>query len=405
MRTPFALAGLSISLVAAAQAPAPQPAPQGAQSQRAALPRDKSGRPYHVVKAGDTLFSISAQYNVKLQALLDWNGIHDNVIYEEQRIYVGPPRAMNAPPSQAITQAAPQVPATLPEGQAQAPAPEDEQAGYETRIAQAKPQGNEDPADDVAPNQAPTEQFVYTQQKPTSDPGVKDADNTVLTGKPQFQRTSAPTVTTRQAPKAPATPPQVVNPYSGQALPATSRDFRPILDPGSLPSPAPMAELLAPLPVIDIERNREEWSPVQRNICKWWEGKIARTVGILRGHRWIQDNQGAALILLVAPTNRTTSTLQVRIPGAYLPADFDLSEVRRWAAAGLPVDVAGHLGYLDGPGAFNSIRRGELLSPWQIVGQVAQVRQTNGGWLTFTGRIQSSVTLATAPTAAPAASK
>lgn len=47
-------------------------------------------RPVHVVRSGETLFSISRQHNVTVEQIRTWNGMTSNTISTGQRLFVGP---------------------------------------------------------------------------------------------------------------------------------------------------------------------------------------------------------------------------------------------------------------------------------------------------------------------------
>lgn len=53
-------------------------------------------RPTHVVKAGETLFAISRQYNVAVEDIKKWNNMTTNTISTGQRLFVGPPAGQTA---------------------------------------------------------------------------------------------------------------------------------------------------------------------------------------------------------------------------------------------------------------------------------------------------------------------
>lgn len=48
-------------------------------------------RPVHVVRSGETLFSISRQHNVTVEQIRTWNSMTSNTISTGQRLFVGPP--------------------------------------------------------------------------------------------------------------------------------------------------------------------------------------------------------------------------------------------------------------------------------------------------------------------------
>ncbi len=48
--------------------------------------------PFHIMKAGENLFSVSVKYNVKLQKILDWNGLSESdPVYAGTKIYLNNP--------------------------------------------------------------------------------------------------------------------------------------------------------------------------------------------------------------------------------------------------------------------------------------------------------------------------
>lgn len=52
--------------------------------------------PTHTVRAGETLFSISRQYDVSVQELREWNNLPDNIIHVGQRLFLGDRRTPEA---------------------------------------------------------------------------------------------------------------------------------------------------------------------------------------------------------------------------------------------------------------------------------------------------------------------
>lgn len=61
----------------------------GCGSSRSYYQRETSGRKYHVVKKGDTLYSISRRYNVSVKRLIEYNRIKSSKAIEPgQRIYL-----------------------------------------------------------------------------------------------------------------------------------------------------------------------------------------------------------------------------------------------------------------------------------------------------------------------------
>ncbi|EIM75424.1 peptidoglycan-binding lysin domain-containing protein [Nitritalea halalkaliphila LW7] len=70
--------------------PAPRPATSTPPPARTESPAN--GRTTHTVQQGDTLFGISRQYGISVEALKSWNGIGaDNVIRVGQRLIVSAP--------------------------------------------------------------------------------------------------------------------------------------------------------------------------------------------------------------------------------------------------------------------------------------------------------------------------
>jgi lipoprotein NlpD len=99
----------------------------------------------HVVRAGDTLFSIAWQYGVDQRDLARWNGVtNPNVIHVGQRLRLAPPSTGTATPTSAQKTA---VPATRggapPSGSARGSSPA------------AKPSGAKAPAESALPNLPP----------------------------------------------------------------------------------------------------------------------------------------------------------------------------------------------------------------------------------------------------------
>lgn len=79
----------------------PQPMPQS-QPEKFLKPQAKIGAPvvdatqfeapFHIMQAGENLFSISVKYNVKLQKILDWNGLTEfDPVYTGTKIYLNNP--------------------------------------------------------------------------------------------------------------------------------------------------------------------------------------------------------------------------------------------------------------------------------------------------------------------------
>ena len=56
------------------------------------LAQQKSQPKQHVVKSGETLYSIAQQYNVSVQDLMKWNHLNSNDIQIGQQLLIGPPQ-------------------------------------------------------------------------------------------------------------------------------------------------------------------------------------------------------------------------------------------------------------------------------------------------------------------------
>jgi LysM repeat protein len=74
----------------------------------------QTGDRIHTVRAGETLFSISREYNITVDELRRWNNLRDNTIMTGQRLVVSAPQASPATPSRPDTRATdrPQEPVT-----------------------------------------------------------------------------------------------------------------------------------------------------------------------------------------------------------------------------------------------------------------------------------------------------
>jgi LysM repeat protein len=61
------------------------------------LPALAGDRPTHTVRQGETLFSISRQYDITIDQIREWNGLRDNVIRAGQELIVGNGRQPDRP--------------------------------------------------------------------------------------------------------------------------------------------------------------------------------------------------------------------------------------------------------------------------------------------------------------------
>jgi LysM repeat protein len=88
---------MSEDVSAEASSPA-APAPVKTAAAASAAPASSSATQYHIVKKGETVFSISKLYNVSRADLLSWNKINDNNIAVGQKLLIkGDGNAANAP--------------------------------------------------------------------------------------------------------------------------------------------------------------------------------------------------------------------------------------------------------------------------------------------------------------------
>ncbi|MCO6382445.1 MAG: LysM peptidoglycan-binding domain-containing protein [Vannielia sp.] len=93
----------------------------------------------HVVKAGETAYSISRRYGVSVQALDDWNGLDDNRTLRVGQTLLIPPEAPSRPaPAAARTSEPGQGSPTPTPPSAAEPLPKDEPPA-QTKTTQAKP--------------------------------------------------------------------------------------------------------------------------------------------------------------------------------------------------------------------------------------------------------------------------
>lgn len=73
------------------------PTPQPESKEQAAevtdrVPLQQVETPYHIMKGGENLFSVSVKYNVKLAKLLEWNGLSENdPVFAGTKVYVNNP--------------------------------------------------------------------------------------------------------------------------------------------------------------------------------------------------------------------------------------------------------------------------------------------------------------------------
>ncbi len=91
----------------------------------------------HVVKAGETAYSVSRLYGVSVQALDEWNGLDDKLTLRTGQTLLIPPEAPTRPAPTTVTRPGTGSPTPTPPSAA-APLPKDEPAA-QTTTATAKP--------------------------------------------------------------------------------------------------------------------------------------------------------------------------------------------------------------------------------------------------------------------------
>ncbi|HEX7812017.1 MAG TPA: peptidoglycan DD-metalloendopeptidase family protein [Burkholderiales bacterium] len=117
--------------------------------------RDGDWRPeYHVVKKGDTLYSIALDYGQDYRELAAWNSLEDpGLIRIDQRLRLFPPEGAGEPAQATLPPVAPAVPAkTEPKGRK---LPYSEQALAQLKMPSSRPAGSTLPPASVAPAPKP----------------------------------------------------------------------------------------------------------------------------------------------------------------------------------------------------------------------------------------------------------
>jgi len=330
-----ALLALTVVGLAFAQPPAAPVAATPAvniQQQNGNPQADDQGRPFHLVQKGDNLFQLSAAYSMTLQQLVELNGIKNNTITVGQRVYLAPPGAKvdlsNLRPTRSATTT------TEP--------------------------------DAVDPDEA--QKFVYTAQKASS--ALAEGGGTLV--QPRVQRGTMP----RPTPASQRT--ILTNPEFGAKTPSDPRFLRADL-PKEDPTLMSLMDVLTPLPLLAKDEPRGQWNARQEGYAAFWEKQVIRTAGIGTSAKW----DGKTLWLSVRPS-LAAAPVRVAIPGAYLPEEIDLAQLRRWTTAGAVFQFIGHPMYLDGSEPTKSIISGRLLSPWGIVARLVRVSVPAGPSLILT---------------------
>jgi LysM repeat protein len=102
--------------------PVPQPVPQPTPGQGGTITGEVS-EPFYIVQPGDTLWSISQQLGVSVDALRAANGISDDIIYPGQVLVLPAPGVTPPGPPSTGGSGSPPAPAPLPGTGDQAPEP------------------------------------------------------------------------------------------------------------------------------------------------------------------------------------------------------------------------------------------------------------------------------------------
>lgn len=310
---------------------------------------DPDGRPFHQVKADDSLFTIANTYGISLNDLMELNHIQNNTITEGQHLYLAPP------------------------GSKVLPSRADDPAGAAANSPAVAPASPDIPAEQ------PSADFVASGPMDAVQPQMQPQLGVVLTD------------TKRKAAVPKASPNPVPRSFNGiienpesDLTEAVTLKFRrsPIL--GALPNPALLNQILAPLPLLDTGYYRAEWTESQDRIAKWWERQIVYTLGFPRSAQWNTSDDGCRLVLRISPSASIAPSIQVIVPGSRLPAEIDGAMLRRMTSLGAPFRVLGHLIYLDGPGPVAGIKSGDLLSPWGIVAESFEIKTPAEGWVSIT---------------------
>ncbi len=332
-----------------AQSSLPDPPPQPVAE---TVPQvDAEGRPYHVVLASDSLFSIAAAYGLSLNQLLELNAsIKNNTIVEGQRLFLAPPGTKYSLPQGVGDKAGAPVPP--PAG-----APADPDFGSATGQTDFVASGPLDPK--PAQMQAQIGIVLSDAKKPSTPP------------------------TARPKAAMPVRTAIIENPDSSLTEPANLAYRRSPIN-GEPPAAAPLSQVFTPLPLLDTGTPRSEWTDSQERIARWWERQIVHTLGIPRTTQWLSDAQGSRLVIGISPSSNVRQTIRVIVPGTRLPAEIDGSVLRRLVSIGAPFRVLGHLIYQDGPAPVAAICAGELLSPWGIVAESLEVKTPAEGWVSIT---------------------
>ncbi|SIN95871.1 peptidoglycan DD-metalloendopeptidase family protein [Vannielia litorea] len=92
----------------------------------------------HVVKSGETAYSVSRLYGVSVQALDDWNGLDDKLTLRIGQTLLIPPEAPSRPSQATVTRPGAGSATPTPPSAA-TPLPKDEPAAAQTQTSQAKP--------------------------------------------------------------------------------------------------------------------------------------------------------------------------------------------------------------------------------------------------------------------------
>lgn len=347
----FLAAGVS---ALSAQSSLPDPPPQPAsQTASLAVPQvDAEGRPFHVVQASDSLFSIAAAYGLSLSQLIDLNAVKNMTIVEGQRLFLAPPGTkFSVPPGVGDKAGAPVPP---PAG---TPADPESNTATDPSATDFVASGPMDPK--PSQMQAQIGIVLTDTKKPSAPP----------TARPKATVPLHTTIIENQDSNLP----EPVNPAYRRS-PIT----------GELPAAAPLSQVLTPLPLLDTGNPRSDWTDSQERIARWWERQIVHTLGIPRSTQWLSDIQGNRLVIGISPSSNVRQTIRVIIPGTQLPPEIDGAVLRRLVSIGAPFRVLGHLIYQDGPAPVAAICSGELLSPWGIVAESLEVKSPAEGWISIT---------------------
>ncbi len=162
-------AAASPSTTAATPAPTTSPAPKAAPAKPAAAAKTATGTEpvRHVVKRGETAYSIARMYNITVRSLADWNGLDAKMTVREGQTLLIPTSTGPAPKTAVVTAPGSGSPTPEPPSAAE-PQPEDE-APKAQPAAQTAGGASGSSATAAAPAKTDTAPVVAAPQTKASD--------------------------------------------------------------------------------------------------------------------------------------------------------------------------------------------------------------------------------------------